>query len=184
MKIILASGSPRRKQILADAGFEVEILRIDVEENYPEDMPVSEVPEYLANKKMQEAERHCKTDDIIITADTVVILDEEIIGKPTDAEDAKNILRKLSGKMHTVISGVCVHRNGNIHSFSNYTKVYVLALNEQEIDFYISKYKPFDKAGAYAIQEWIGINKIDKIEGSYYNVVGFPMSDIYAILMS
>lgn len=184
MKIILASGSPRRKQILADAGFDVEIMRIDVEENYPEDMPVSEVPEYLANKKMQEAVKHCRSDDIIITADTVVILDEQIIGKPADAEDAKSILRKLSGAMHTVISGVSIHREGTITSFSNYTKVYMQDLNEQEIDLYISRYKPFDKAGAYAIQEWIGINKIDKIEGSYYNVVGFPMSTVYKILMS
>ncbi|MBC8045592.1 MAG: septum formation protein Maf [Fimbriimonadaceae bacterium] len=182
MKIILASGSPRRKQILTEAGFEFEVLKLDVDESFPADMPVADVPLFLAKKKMQEAKQHVQENAIIITADTVVILHETIINKPIDSEDAKNILRKLSGTMHEVISGVCILKDQKEIYIESLTKVFMHALTEEEITFYISTYKPFDKAGAYAIQEWIGLNKIYKIEGDYYNVVGFPMSDIYSIL--
>lgn len=184
MKITLASASPRRKQILTEAGFEVGILKIHVEEDFPENIPVEKVPEFLAKKKMKEAVKHVSTNETVLTADTIVVLNGEIIGKPADEDDAKNILQKLSGNMHQVISGVCIRKNNAEICFDAITKVYMHSLTQAEIDFYISQYKPFDKAGAYAIQEWIGLNKIYKIEGDYYNVVGLPISEVYRVLFS
>ncbi|MBC8173205.1 MAG: septum formation protein Maf [Chitinophagales bacterium] len=183
MNIVLASASPRRKQILHEAGFVFTVLKMDVDESYPPGIPVRAVAGYLAKKKMEEAGKHVVQDDaVIITADTVVIINKKIIGKPVDAEDAKGILRLLSGNMHEVISAVCIVKNGKEFFIESCTKVYMHTLSESEIDFYIQQYKPFDKAGAYAIQEWIGLNKIYRIEGDYYNVVGFPMSVVYKIL--
>ncbi|MFN0275860.1 MAG: Maf family protein [Chitinophagales bacterium] len=179
MNILLASTSPRRKQILTDAGFDVEILKTEVDESFPESLSVTEVPVFLAKKKMTEAVRHAPPEATILTADTIVVLNNEIIGKPIDEEDAKGILRRLSGNMHEVISGVCIRKNGEVYTFDSITRVFIHVLTEEEINFYISTYKPFDKAGAYAIQEWIGLNKIYKIEGDYYNVVGLPMSEVY-----
>ncbi len=182
MKIILASASPRRRQMLKEAGFEFDILKIDVNESYPDDIPVEKVPLFVAQKKMDEAKKHVNEDATLITADTIVILDNEIIGKPADQDDAMQILKKLSGRMHVVISAVCILAGERSYSLEAETKVYFEQLIEEEITFYLNKYRPFDKAGAYAIQEWIGLNKISKIEGDYYNVVGFPMSKIYPIL--
>ncbi len=183
MKILLASGSPRRSAILKDAGFNFEKLSIDVDESYPASMAAAEVPAYLAAKKMDAARSAAVAiDAIIITADTIVLLGDTIIGKPANAADAAAILRSLSGKMHTVISAVCICIRGEIHCVESKTDVYFDAMTDAEIDYYISKYAPFDKAGAYAIQEWIGLNKILRIDGDYYNVVGFPMSKIYPLL--
>lgn len=182
MQIKLASGSPRRSQLLKDAGFAFEILKIDVEEDFPETMPVVDIPLFLAQKKMLEANKNRSGEEIIITADTVVILENRIINKPIDQADAIAILNDLSGKMHLVVSGVCIATSTYQYDLEVTTKVYFDSMTEEEIKFYVDNYKPFDKAGAYAIQEWIGINKITKIEGDYYNVVGFPMSKIYPIL--
>ncbi len=182
MQIKLASGSPRRSQLLNDAGFAFEILKIDVEESFPETMPVTEIPLFLAQKKMSVANKNRSGEEIIITADTVVILEDRIINKPIDQADAIAILNDLSGKMHLVVSGVCIATSTHQYDLEVTTKVYFDSMTEEEIKFYVDNYKPFDKAGAYAIQEWIGINKITKIEGDYYNVVGFPMSKIYPIL--
>ncbi len=168
--------------MLKEAGFEFDILKIDVNESYPDDIPVEKVPLFLAQKKMDEAKKHVNEDATLITADTIVILDNEIIGKPADQDDAMQILKKLSGRMHVVISAVCILAGERSYSLEAETKVYFEQLIEEEITFYLNKYRPFDKAGAYAIQEWIGLNKISKIEGDYYNVVGFPMSKIYPIL--
>lgn len=129
----------------------------------------------LANRKMEKAKTLCQSEDIIITADTVVILENKIIGKPIDRRDAVAILKALSGKQHKVVSGVCIALGERQYDLEITTKVYFDTLTDAEIDFYIDKYQPYDKAGAYAIQEWIGINKITRIEGDYYNVVGFPM---------
>jgi len=182
MQIKLASGSPRRSQLLKEAGFAFEILKIDVEESFPESIPVNDVPLFLAQKKMFEANKSRSEDDIIITADTVVILENKIINKPLDEADAIAILTDLSGKMHLVVSGVCIATSTHQYDLEVTTKVYFDSMNEAEIIYYVKNFQPFDKAGAYAIQEWIGINKIVKIEGDYYNVVGFPMSKIYPIL--
>ncbi len=183
MKIILASGSPRRSEILRNAGFNFEVFVPDADETYPHNIKVKDIPLFIAEAKMKLAEKVFTNNEIIITADTVVILNDEIIGKPKNEVQAKKILKKLSDKMHLVITGVCIKFPNEKYSFSETTKVYMDALTSDEINFYINNYKPFDKAGAYAIQEWIGINKISKIEGDYYNVVGFPMSRIYKILV-
>ncbi len=182
MKIILASGSPRRSQILQDAGFDFEILKMDVEESFPDTMPVAEIPIFLAKKKMEAAIQLNTEEAIIITADTAVIHENTIINKPYDSDDAFTMLRSLSGKMHLVISGVCITTPTQQFELEVTTKVYFDTLTDDEIKYYLKTFKPYDKAGAYAIQEWIGINKITKIEGDYYNVVGFPMSKIYPIL--
>ena len=182
MKILLASASPRRSQILKEAGFDFEILKIDVDESFPDSMPVPEVPVYLAKKKMEEAKKYLNAENLIITADTVVILGDEIINKPLDTDDAFRMLEKLAGKTHTVISGVCISTMNEDFIFEDRTDVVFENMTEEEIKFYIDNYKPFDKAGSYAIQEWIGLNKIARIEGNYFNVVGFPMSKVYPIL--
>jgi len=180
--VILASGSPRRSDILATAGFTFTVIKPDVDEVYPSTMPVREVPAYLAGIKMDAAMQMVNQDAIVITADTVVILDEQIIGKPKDAEDAFSILRRLSGNMHLVVSGVCMQYKDVRYDIDVTTKVYFDVLTDTEIRNYLETCKPYDKAGAYAIQEWIGMNKISRIEGDYYNVVGFPMSKIYPVL--
>ncbi|MBP9547947.1 MAG: septum formation protein Maf [Chitinophagales bacterium] len=184
MKIILSSASPRRRSILKDAGFDFEILAIDVDESFPPNLNSKQVPAFIASKKMDAARQSVATkDNIIITADTVVLLGDEIIGKPINVEDAKHILRKLSGKMHKVITAVCICKNGIETCMESETNVYFDTMTDLEIENYITAFKPFDKAGAYAIQEWIGLNKILRIEGDYYNVVGFPMSKVYPFLI-
>ncbi len=182
MKILLASASPRRSHILKEAGFDFEVLKIDVDESFPSEMPVQEIPVYLAKKKMAEAKNYLNDQNIIITADTVVILGDEIINKPADADDAFKMLEKLAGNTHTVISGVCISTHKEDFVFEDRTDVVFDDMSAEEIKFYIDNYQPFDKAGSYAIQEWIGLNKIAKIDGNYFNVVGFPMSKVYPIL--
>lgn len=180
--IILASGSPRRKHILETAGFNFSIMHPDVDEVFDPNMDVIEVPQYLAGIKMDAALRMTDADAIVITADTVVILDNTIIGKPADRNDAVQILQRLSGNMHLVLSAVCIAFRGTRYAIDVTTKVYFDHISLPEIEHYIDTCKPYDKAGAYAIQEWIGMNKITRIEGDYYNVVGFPMSKIFPVL--
>ena len=179
-KLILASQSPRRKQLLAEAGFEFEILSKEVDESYPDDMDVNDVPEYLAVKKASESLAQLTDNEtIIIASDCVVILDGKIYGKPTDHADACSILKKLSGKTHKVVTGVCLLSREKSVTFKGVSKVHFEKISEEEIEYYVSKYKPFDKAGAYAIQEWIGLCKISKIEGTYSNIMGLPMDLVY-----
>jgi septum formation protein len=181
--LILASGSPRRKQILTDAGFHPQVFPLDTDESFPASMDVAQVPAYLAGKKMYEAVRMVADKEaVIITADTVVVLHNEIIGKPEGEADAQRILAKLSGATHTVITAVQLYNNGAYRDIQTSTRVSMLPLTAKEIAHYVERYKPLDKAGAYAIQEWIGLNKIAGIEGDYYNVVGFPMSRVYPVL--
>ena len=182
MAIVLASGSPRRRQILQEAGFSFTLLPLDVDESFSSDMPALNVPLMLAQRKMEAAKSAAHSEDIIITADTVVVLDDQIIGKPVDRSDAFKILQSLSGKKHMVISGICIARGTTQIDMEVTTAVYFDVINDDEINFYLDQYQPYDKAGAYAIQEWIGMNKITRIEGDYYNVVGFPMSKIYPVL--
>lgn len=176
-KIILASGSPRRKQLLELAHIDFEVISADVDETPPPGMKAEEVPAYLAQKKANAVAENYP-GRTIIAADTVVLLDDEILGKPKDAGDAKAILARLSGRMHIVITGVCIQKENEEKVFSAATKVFFRKLTSQQIELYVDQYKPFDKAGAYAIQEYIGIIGIEKIEGDYYNVMGLPVGDV------
>ncbi len=176
-KIILASQSPRRKQLMEMAELKFEILVADVDETNPPGMPASQVPEHLARKKA-DAVSLWVNDAIVIAADTLVLLDEHILGKPKDAAHAIDILKQLSGRMHTVVTGVCMRKENKEVCFSTTTEVYFRTLTDAQIEHYVSHYKPFDKAGAYAIQEWIGVTGIEKINGDYYNVMGLPIGEV------
>ena len=183
-EIILASASPRRKQLLEELGITFKVKTIKVEENYPDDYPVEKVAQYLSEIKaaafhMQEM----NNNSLVITADTIVAVGDTILGKPTDEKHAKVILKKLSGKRHKVITGVTLRTLQKRHSFSVSTEVYFKKLSQDEIDYYVSNYSPLDKAGAYGIQEWIGHVAIDKIEGSYFNVMGLPTHRLYEELI-
>ena len=182
-KIYLASGTPRRSELLKAAEIPFIKLEIDVEEVYSDELPPEEVPVYLAKLKAREALKKV-SDGIIITADTVVILDGHILGKPTDIADAKEMLSLLSNYAHDVISGVCIYSPNEKIAFANHTKVYLHPLTDEEINHYITKYQPFDKAGSYGIQEWLGWSKIHRIEGSYANVMGLPIDQVYHHLVS
>ena len=180
-KIILASQSPRRKQLLEMAEIAFEILIADVDETNPPGMPGELVPEFLARKKA-DAVTHLVQDAIVIAADTVVLLDHHILGKPVDAVDAIAILQQLSGRMHKVVTGVCIRKGTREVCFSTTTEVYFRPLSDEQIVHYVSHYQPFDKAGAYAIQEWIGVTGIEKINGDYYNVMGLPIGEVVIAL--
>ena len=173
--IILASKSPRRKQLLEELGINFTIQSKDIDESYPSGFPKDKVAQYLSEIKAAAFKTsEMKDDTLVITADTTVLLGKTIIGKPSNYQSAANMLRNLSGKKHTVITGVTFRIKEKRHSFSDITDVYFKRLSNSEIDFYINNYKPFDKAGAYGIQEWIGHIGIKKIEGSYSNVMGLP----------
>lgn len=179
--LILASNSPRRQQILAEAGISFEVQKMEVDESYPSDLPKNEIAEYLAVKK-NKAYRVRFKDELILTADTTVIIDNRLLEKPAHDEEAKAMLSALSDRAHQVVTGVCISSPGKTESFSDTTEVYFRALTPEEIEFYIKNYKPFDKAGAYGIQEWIGAIGITKIEGSYLNVMGLPMHRVWEVL--
>lgn len=182
-KIVLASQSPRRKQLMELAELEFEIIIADVDETNPPGMLGDLVPEHLAKKKAAVIEQRVH-DAIIIAADTVVLLDHEILGKPKDEQDTIQILTKLSGRMHKVVTGVCMQKGDKQVSFSTTTEVYFRTLTGEQIKHYVTSYKPFDKAGAYAIQEWIGMVGIEKINGDYYNVMGLPIGEVVIALQN
>lgn len=163
------------------AELQFDIIIADVDETNPPGMQGDLVPEYLAKKKAAAIEEQVH-DVIIVAADTVVLLDHEILGKPKDEADAINILTKLSGRKHEVVTGVCMQQGQKQISFSTVTEVYFRPLTQEQIKHYVSKYKPYDKAGAYAIQEWIGMIGIEKINGDYYNVMGLPIGEVVKIL--
>lgn len=178
MPLILSSNSPRRKELLAglDIPFEVRVIE-DIDESYPDTLPTGEIAEYIAQKKAAAYE--VGNDEVLITADTIVVLDDQILGKPADAEEAKLMLRSLSGKTHHVITGVCLKSRDQQHHFSVISEVTFKTLTEEEISYYVENYKPFDKAGAYGIQEWIGYIGVTGLSGSYFNVMGLPVQRIY-----
>lgn len=180
-KLLLASASPRRRELLSSLDIDTQIVSLaDVDESYPADMPAEHVPEYIACKKRDGYEiSSLKDNEILVTADTVVVLDGKVLGKPRNEKNAREMLKSLSGKTHDVITGVTLSSNSRTVSFSSVTKVYFASLSDAEIDFYIKEYKPLDKAGAYGIQEWIGYVGIKGIEGCYYNVMGLPLHDLY-----
>ena len=179
-KLILASNSPRRKELLAGLGvpFEVRVLQ-DIYEHYPENLPVNEVARYIAKEKADAYRRIVAADELIITADTVVIVGDEILGKPMDEADAVRMLRLLSGRTHQVTTGVCLLTAEKERCFDVTTDVTFKTLTDEEIHYYVNRYRPFDKAGAYGIQEWIGYIGVTGLNGSYYNVMGLPVQRIY-----
>lgn len=182
-RIVLASNSPRRKELLTRLGipFEVRVMQ-DIDESYPETIPVNEVALHIAGKKADAYREVMGEDELIITADTVVIVGEEILGKPTDAADAARMLRALSGRTHQVTTGVCMVARDQDRRFSVTTDVTFKQLTPEEISYYIDTFKPYDKAGAYGIQEWIGCIGVTGLNGSYYNVMGLPIQRIYQVL--
>lgn len=184
-KIILASNSPRRRELLAglDLDFEVKVIP-GIEETYPEGLPVEKIAQYLAEQKAEPYKGFLQKDELVLTADTVVVVDEAVLGKPRDEEEARRMLHLLSGRTHDVITGVCFTTCAQQHSFSVSTRVTFALLSEDEIHYYINKYLQLDKAGAYGIQEWIGYVGVKRLEGSYFNVMGLPVQRIWEELKS
>jgi septum formation protein len=179
--IILASNSPRRKALLAELNvpFSVKIFN-DIDESYPDDVATKDVAKFLALKKADAINRHSFNEStLIITADTIVCINNKLLGKPNSYEEAFRMLSSLSGQSHEVITGVALTSMEKQIAFSTSTKVYFGKLTEEEINYYIYTYQPYDKAGAYGIQEWIGMAAVEKIEGSYYNVMGLPIHRLY-----
>lgn len=179
MKVILGSKSPRRQELIKGLGFDVEIRTKEVDEIFPEDLNVQHVAEYLAQLKSQPLREGLNSNELLITSDTVVLRGSEILGKPRDRSEAIAMISSLSGKRHEVITGVCMLDNNKEVRFSNTTEVYFEALELDEITYYVDQYKPYDKAGAYGIQEWIGYIGIQRINGCYYNVMGLPLNEVY-----
>jgi septum formation protein len=177
--IILGSASLRRKELLARLDVEFSIKTTDKEENYPKNLEINEIGKFLAKQKADIIARDLEKNYLLITADTIVAQNSEVIHKPKNKQDAIEILRKLSGNSHKVITGVCITSSEKQIVFSSITDVFFTNLSDEEINFYIERYEPFDKAGAYGIQEWIGFIGIKKIIGSYNNVVGLPTAELY-----
>jgi septum formation protein len=179
--LVLASNSPRRQQLLTQSGFVFSLKTKDTPEDFPLDMPVEEVPLLLARRKAA-AVRDELTDEIVLAADTVVVIDGQILNKPQDNAEAFQMLSMLSGRKHEVITGVCVTSAEKTVTFSDLTEVFFKKLTVNEIDFYVKNFQPFDKAGAYGAQEWMGMIAIEKIIGSYFNVMGLPVHQVYDCL--
>ncbi len=181
--IILASNSPRRKELLSGLGlpFDVSVLP-GIDESYPPTLPALDIAEYIAVKKAEAYRTSMSANDLIITADTVVIVGDKVLGKPHDAAEARSMLKCISGRTHQVATGVCLTTKERQKAFSVVTDVTFKPLCDDEIDYYISKYRPFDKAGAYGIQEWIGYIGVTSLNGSYFNVMGLPVQRIYTEL--
>ncbi len=188
-KIILASKSPRRKQLLEGLNLPFEVIVHEVDEVFPEEMNVENIPVYLAKLKAEpflysrydasNISVSVVSDFLVITADTIVWIDGEVLGKPLDHDHALEMLRKLSGKKHLVVTGVCLTSKEKQVTFSSVTEVHFKKLSEEEIDYYLDNYRPYDKAGSYGVQEWIGYIAIDRIKGSYFNVMGLPVGQLY-----
>ena len=178
-RLILASESPRRKQLMEEAGFKFISRRSGVDETYPEELPVKDVAKYLAEKKALVLLDELEENDLLLAADTVVLLGDRFLGKPGNEGEAKEMLSELSGRKHLVITGCCLLSRRNKRVFDETTEVEFKQLSYGEIEHYVLKYRPFDKAGAYGIQEWIGLIGIKCIRGSYFNVVGLPIQRVY-----
>ncbi len=175
VRLILASQSPRRKQIIGDCGLEAETIKYDVDESYPLALKAADVPLYLAKLKADNYPHELHPNEVVITADTVVISRGEILGKPRSLDHAREMLSRLSGEEHLVVTGVSLRSHTKQHGFSVTTKVRFAQLTSEQIDYYVNTYSPLDKAGSYGIQEWIGYVGIESIEGSFYNVMGLPI---------
>ena len=178
MKILLASKSPRRKELLESLGYEFEVVSIDCDEKYPSDLKAEDVPSFLSELKASHF-REIVEDEVLITSDTVVILEHEILGKPQDFDDAKAMLRKLSGKTHQVITAVTIKSRNSSVTKSDVAEVEFTAISDDEMEYYLENFRPYDKAGSYGVQEWIGMAKIKNINGSYYTIMGLPTHLVY-----
>lgn len=182
--IILASGSPRRKELLSGLGIDYEVkLLPNIDESYPDTLTGEKIPIYIAREKAAAYQPQMHVDELIITADTIVWIDHEVLGKPAFEEEAREMLRKLSGKTHQVITGVCLTTSEKQQAFATTSEVTFASLTEEEIDHYVTHYRPMDKAGAYGIQEWIGYIGVESIKGSYFNVMGLPVQRLYRELL-
>lgn len=182
-KIILASNSPRRKELLGGLGIDFEVRTLQgIDESYPSMLKGEDIPMHISAKKAEAYRATMADNEMIITADTIVYDNGEVLGKPKDRDDAVRMLRQLSGHAHEVITGVSVLTKSDIVQFASTSKVYFAALTDEEINYYVDIYKPFDKAGAYGIQEWIGFVGVTRIEGSYFNVMGLPIQRLYTEL--
>ncbi len=182
-RVVLASNSPRRRELLAGLGidFEVRVLP-DIAEGYPDGLSATQIAEYIAREKADAYRQQMGADELIITADTIVVCGGEVLGKPADAADAHRMLHLLSGRTHQVVTGVCLMTAQRQRCFAVETDVTFKALSDEEISYYIDRYRPFDKAGAYGIQEWIGYIGVTGINGSYFNVMGLPVQRLYSEL--
>ncbi len=181
MKLLLASQSPRRKELLASLGFEFEVVKIDCEEIVPEHIQVGESAAYLSELKAS-AFRELEKGEVLLTADTVVAIDNQFLGKPKDAEESKQMLKLLSGRTHQVYTGITIKTFEKTVTETNVAEVEFDEITDDETDFYIQNYRPFDKAGSYGIQEWLGMAKIKRMNGSYYTIMGLPTHLVYKIL--
>lgn len=177
MKLLLASNSPRRKELLSQLGYDFELVKIDVDESYPEDLKPNQISEYVSAKKA--AAMDVRPGEVLLTSDTIVALDQQILLKPKSEHEAFAMLKKLSAKTHQVYTAFTVKTNASQLSRTSKTDVEFSEINDDEINFYINNYKPFDKAGSYGIQEWLGMAKIKKITGSFYSVMGLPVDLVY-----
>ena len=181
--LLLASQSPRRRELIAGCGLPFTLApKYDCEEIYPHDLPAEEVPVYLSRLKSTCYPHPLGPDDLLLTADTVVVSDGAVLGKPHDRDEAVAMLHRLSGARHTVVSGVTIRTQERSHTFDARTDVWFRPLTQEEIDYYLDTFRPYDKAGAYGIQEWIGYAAIERIEGSFYNVMGLPIQKLYVEL--
>lgn len=179
-RIILASNSPRRRELLSGLGVDYEVKTLPgIEENYPDNLQGDEIPVYIAREKAEAYRPYIQKDELIITADTIVYLDGQVLGKPKDEADAARMLRLLSGRVHQVITGVCITTADTQRAFATTTDVTFDTLSEEEINYYVTNYRPLDKAGAYGVQEWIGFIGVTRLEGSYFNVMGLPVQRLY-----
>jgi septum formation protein len=179
-QILLASKSPRRRELLSQMRIPFKPISLGgIDESYPDSLPATDVPLYISNKKADAYKGMLKDDELIITADTLVILGDKIMGKPKDGDDAVNMLMELAGKTHQVITAVCIMTKEKRSSFNTTTDVTFAALTREEVEFYVENYQPLDKAGAYGIQEWIGCVAVKGINGSFYNVMGLPVHQLY-----
>jgi len=182
-KLILASNSPRRQELLAGLDIDFEIKTIpDIEESYPDTLRKEEIPVYIAKEKAKAYQKYLEENTLLITADTIVLLEGKVYGKPNNEQEAKEMLQTLSGQTHEVITGVCLTGLKKQQTFHVTSQVKFAELRNDEIDYYVKKYKPFDKAGAYGVQEWIGYIGVEKLEGSFYNVMGLPVRVLYTYL--
>lgn len=182
-QIILGSNSPRRQELLKSLGFNFLIKPINVEETFPIDLLAEEIPLYLAEKKADAYEDDLKETEILITSDTIVWCEGKVFNKPANFIEGKKMLETLSGKMHEVFTGVCLKSGNKQTTFYDVSKVYFKKLKPEEIEYYLTNYSPYDKAGGYGVQDWLGYIGIDKIEGSFYNVMGLPVKELYEELI-
>ena len=180
LHVILGSQSPRRRELMAGLDIPFSCVTIDADESYPADLKGGDIPMYISRAKARAYVSELQDNDLLITSDTIVWLHGEMLGKPQDEAEAKAMLARLSGQTHEVYTAVCfADRNGELETWVDCTKVTFNNLSEKDIDYYVSKYRPLDKAGAYGVQEWIGYVGVTKMEGSYFNVMGFPICHVY-----